>query len=113
MSTNECLICGKDCVAEVHKDTEGKDFTEIGEAVVFSATGNWASSVWDPLEDDLLLYIYICDDCLRPHMDRTEVARIRRSCVELERAPYTQWLADRRRADHYEQVAKQNRRYKK
>ena len=52
MDSNECFVCGENCITEDH----GDGGMEIGSAVHFSAKGNWASSVWDPLDESLALH---------------------------------------------------------
>lgn len=74
MNSDECLICGKNCIAESHEHCDGRKSIEIGSAVHFRATGNWASSVWDPLNESLSLHIFICDDCLKERKARATVA---------------------------------------
>lgn len=95
MATNECFICGRDCIASVFKDDIGENHYEIGEAVHFSANGNWASSLWDPMSDSLSLNIYICDGCLAKHRERATVVRHERHFRELERVQWDKWRPKR------------------
>jgi hypothetical protein len=70
MASNECFVCGTNCL---DVDDDHPDHPMIGSAVAFNANGNWASGVWDPLDESLSLHILICDECLTKHKDRAEI----------------------------------------
>jgi hypothetical protein len=88
MDSNECIICGKNCVTE----DCGDGIIEIGSAVHFMSYGNWASGVWDPLDEHLTLNIYICDECLKERMIRaTVVSHEYEGWKEVYRKRFDQW----------------------
>lgn len=90
----ECLLCGKPVSSPVvlGRGKERLTAHEIGEAVHFFSPGNWASGVWDPLDENMRLEIVICDECLRPLLKRALVVRWREEYVEHERTPFPAWL---------------------
>jgi len=93
MSTNECFICGRNCIIDEHTDADGEKFEwkEISDAVHFAATGNWGSTVWDPLRDDLYLNIYICDECLNKQRQRARVTKVHRRLDEEDQGTWPEW----------------------
>ena len=85
---NECFICNKNCV-NVIADREGDKHEDIVDAVDFEASGNWASSLWDPDHGETLSII-ICDECLKKNMTKLAVIkRIKRT--ETVKIPFSLW----------------------
>lgn len=72
-----CFVCGVD----FDRIPGGPDNMPDG-GNIFTATGNYGSTVFDPMTNDCSLEINICADCLQKHrertiMVRTEITRIR------------------------------------
>jgi len=55
-----CLCCGTDCGT----------FREPHRATAWSATGNYGSTLYDPMTGSCSLQVYICDTCLKEREDR-------------------------------------------
>ena len=74
-----CFLCGKKLKTE---ERENKDPSLIGivyDGIIFRATGNYGSSVFDPMPDDGFLEIIICDECVTKEASKIKrVKNIRR-----------------------------------
>lgn len=61
-----CISCDK----TLEKDPHGSDFTgqdvipSIYGAVIFRGTGNYGSTVYDPMDGGHFLEVYLCDECI-------------------------------------------------
>ena len=72
----ECFVCGKTIEWEnINPDFPMEDPMLSTQGIYFSASGNWPSSVWDPLFDDASLEGIICDECLKDRLHRVEVLK--------------------------------------
>ena len=58
-----CFVC-EHPLDNDHSDGFGSVIPGILDATVWRATGNWGSSLFDPLDNDGFLETYICDRCL-------------------------------------------------
>lgn len=61
--TRHCIRCNTDVADALHADpTNGP--VPANRAVVFTATGNYGSEMFDPDEPGRTLEVVLCDDCL-------------------------------------------------
>lgn len=54
-----CIVCGKMLTPSI----QGTDFLPGG-GLVFESSGNFGSSIWDPMDSGKKLRVFICDDCI-------------------------------------------------
>jgi hypothetical protein len=73
-----CIICGKQL-----EDCGGGSVNQPYAGTTFVAHGQYGSTVWDPMNDDLCLEINICDSCLRERKVRVAMvtSHVQRSTV--------------------------------
>jgi len=86
MSTDCCIVCGKNCVTRPpigHLD--------LDEAIDFRATGNYGSRIWDPLDETLSMCIFVCDSCIIKYKDRVTIKTHRRSYTLVKEVSYEDW----------------------
>jgi hypothetical protein len=92
-----CIICGKK-VSKAYRITNpdsprnNQHMQAVGAAVLFNANGNWASSIWDPLDEHIRMEIAICDRCLKPRLHRTYITKFRMEYRELDKKGYHDWV---------------------
>lgn len=88
-----CLVCGNK-VSKTSKMINGGYFQEIGRAIVFSSNGNYASGMWDPIDDRLHMEIAICDKCLSARTKYAHVVCGHRRYIEHTRELFQKWVSD-------------------
>lgn len=54
---------------------ESEDGKEPSKGLVFSASGNYGSRVYDPTSSAPQLVVWICDDCIVEHKDLVQTRR--------------------------------------
>jgi hypothetical protein len=57
-----CIVCRKKLETAIRSDDV---VNQPSEATVFTAKGQYGSTVFDPMDPDLFLEVNICDECLR------------------------------------------------
>jgi hypothetical protein len=65
-----CFVCA--CEIERDHDHDPDDLVTVGStynALVFRATGNFGSTLFDPIEVHEFLEICICDTCVKSRID--------------------------------------------
>lgn len=67
-----CLVCGMQ-PSSAFGDHAPDSKHQPNDAVMFTASGNYGSSVWDPMMGSQLLLVNICDECLVLGKDRIAV----------------------------------------
>lgn len=92
-----CIICGKKVsktyrVSNPDNPHYNHHTQEVGAAVLFNANGNWASSVWDPLDEHLRMEIAICDKCLKPRLNHVYIVKFHTQQVEISKKSHKDWL---------------------
>ena len=75
----QCIVCKTPCDIlhaehSLHPNIAG---------TMFEATGNYGSTVWDPLDPGRFLQIVICDECLLERKDQVDVVQWRECRREL------------------------------
>lgn len=68
-STNQCFVCGRLLSAPLPR-ASGKAISAIDDGLIFRATGNYGSSIFDP-GDDQFIEIVICDACAVARQERS------------------------------------------
>lgn len=63
-NSNKCFVCGKD-LEHMHHFPQH----QCHGAVIFQASGNYGSTVYDPMLSSQYLVINICDECLVERKD--------------------------------------------
>lgn len=78
----KCFCCQNSIEVE---HTTLADPTTIGfvyDGLIFRATGNYGSAVFDPCPDNGYIEIFICDKCVLKNLSEvTRVKNIKRSCT--------------------------------
>lgn len=79
---HECFCCGEIFESEISIDP--LIISELYDAIWFRATGNYGSSLFDPMSESAeeILQIVICDNCIRKNANRvTRIYNIERRII--------------------------------
>lgn len=70
-----CVCC--DRVLKAERTYDPVAIIPVYHGLVFRATGNFGSTVFDPMpiKDDVTLQIIVCDDCIRKNAKRVTLIR--------------------------------------
>jgi len=60
----KCFICNKSLKREI-SSSDPNTIWPVYDGISFRATGNYGSTVFDPITDDGFLEILICDECIK------------------------------------------------
>ncbi len=81
----KCICC--DCVLEAEPSDNPMATYPIYDGLIFRATGNYGSTVFDPMSflpgrKEEILQVIICDDCIKKKADQvTRIYNIRREAT--------------------------------
>lgn len=84
---SKCFVCSKD----LEPCWEGSD-AQFNDAIMFTARGNYGSSVYDPVDSRRSLLINICDACLVERRDHVLEATEDRP---IPTVAFTSWNPDK------------------
>jgi hypothetical protein len=70
-----CFKCLKELNPAFPDSEKFENGKEPSRGLIFSATGNYGSRVYDPTMSAPALVIWICDDCIVVHKELVEVRR--------------------------------------
>lgn len=74
-----CFKCRKQLKSAFHDEGEVDDCKIPSRGLVFEASGNYGSQVYDPTTSAPNLVIWICDDCMRGHRDLVQMHKMERA----------------------------------
>ena len=63
-----CICCDKKLDAELSDNPVV--ISPVYGGIIFRSTGNYGSSIFDPITEEEILQIVICDDCIRNKIKR-------------------------------------------
>lgn len=86
MSDNiQCFCCGRTLEAEP-VENEPLTISPIYDGLIFRASGNFGSRIFDPISIEEYLQVIICDDCIKRNVKRVtrihNIERVTTSVVE-------------------------------
>ncbi len=76
--TKRCLICER----EIQTDA-----ISVCAATVWNSSGNYGSSVYDPIDGNTFLEAYVCDECLLQKKELIEEVVVERTDKVIARRP--------------------------
>jgi hypothetical protein len=80
-----CFNCEKELDNVFPDESQFEDYKQPNNGLVFTATGNYGSRVYDPVSTSTqVLVIWICDDCIRSHavlVQMRSFAEVRREVI--------------------------------
>lgn len=62
MTPVPCIVCDRELKSVIPGDMD--TYGQPSEATTFNSHGQYGSTVWDPMRDELQLVINVCDSCL-------------------------------------------------
>lgn len=86
MIANFCFVCDKEL--QLVDPGFKEDSAQCNDALMFSSSGNYGSTVYDPIGGRTELLINICDACIVLKKDRVLVATIERPLPIVSYAPW-------------------------
>jgi hypothetical protein len=78
-----CFSCGKELVP-IHISTPN----QCDDAVMFTAYGNYGSTVFDPMNGNISLLINVCDECIVRNHNRIAVLKEIKPLPTFEHIPW-------------------------
>lgn len=87
MIANFCFVCDKELEAAFGGSMSEND-PQCSGALLFTASGNYGSTIFDPRIDEVELLINICDECVKAKKERVLVATIARPLPVVSYEPW-------------------------
>lgn len=78
----QCFVCSRDLFSALTGERSQAFQDPPGRAVIFSASGNYGSQVFDPVGRSEYLEISVCDSCLTAARERVLLVRPERGELE-------------------------------
>lgn len=82
---SQCICCGDWLIAEF-VDDDPLTISPIYDGLIFRASGNFGSRIFDPISIEEYLQVIICDDCIKRNVKRVtrihNIERVTTSDVE-------------------------------
>lgn len=87
MIANFCFSCDKELESAFGGSMAESD-PQCSGAVMFSASGNYGSTIFDPCGGKVEMVINICDECVTLKKDRVLIATVERPLPIVSYAPW-------------------------